>query len=426
MGKNSSTGLPPAAGQNPSLPTLTLGQAERMAIRNNPRVTVGKLLAMAQRERVGVTRSAELPLLNADVTGVDAANGTRLSAGALTASRMITHAGAGAQLTQLIYDFGHTRNLVLSQKLHAQASNASALATTEEIVLATDQAFYNALTAQALLEVAKQTVKTRQTTDNQVRQMTQNKLKSTLDLTFADVDLSQAQLLRLNAQDNADASMAVLDDVLGLDTNAEFRLEDKHGAAPPPPPSVQPLIREALAQRPDLQALNYDTQSAMKYAHAERDQMLPSISAAGTLGTVPVRTDAYYTANWWGAVGGNVRIPLFNGLLYWSQAKEARYREQAAAQNSRDLRDRIVRDVQTSWLETHTAWQRLAVTAQLANEANLALRLATTRYRLGLSSIVELSQAQLQQTSAAIQATSAMYEYRLSLATLRYEEGIAP
>jgi outer membrane protein len=117
---------------------------------------------------------------------------------------------------------------------------------------------------------------------------------------------------------------------------------------------------------------------------------------------------------------------VFNGFLYLSQAHEAKYRAQAAGENARDLRDRIVRDVRTSWLQANNNWQRMTVTAQLVKQANLALALAQTRYKLGLSSIVELSQAQLQQTSAQIQDTSARYQYRLSLSTLNYEMGVAP
>ena len=67
-----------------------------------------------------------------------------------------------------------------------------------------------------------------------------------------------------------------------------------------------------------------------------------------------------------------------------------------------------------------------SVTAELLKEANLALKLAQTRYQLGLSSIVELSQAQYQQTDAAIGNTDAQYQYRLSLATLNYQIGATP
>ena len=189
---------------------------------------------------------------------------------------------------------------------------------------------------------------------------------------------------------------------------------------------MEPLIQTALQQRPDLQALSYDTQSAQKFARAQWDQLLPTISAAGTAGIIPVHPGTYYIANWWGAIGGNINIPIFNGFLYVSEAKEARYRAQAASEDSRDLRDRIVRDVRTSWLQANMSWQRMAVTAQLVKQANLAMNLAQTRYKLGLSSIVELSQAQLQQTSAQIQDTSARYQYRLSLSTLNYEMGATP
>jgi outer membrane protein len=256
--------------------------------------------------------------------------------------------------------------------------------------------------------------------------MTQNKLKSTLDLSFADVNLSQAKLLLLDAQNNADATMAALDAVLGLDRQVTYSLVDTTAQLNPPPPSVDPLIQLGLQQRPDLQALNYDQQAALKNRTAARDQLFPTISAGGTAGTVPVRPDQYYTNNWWGAIGVNVNIPVFNGFLYNAQAREAQIRAEAAGEQSRDLRNNIVRDIRTSWLAANTAFQRVSVTDELLKQANLALTLAQTRYKLGLSSIVELSQAQLQQTDAAIGNTNARYQYRLALATLNYQTGATP
>jgi outer membrane protein len=407
-------------------PRLTRPEAEQLAIKNNPRVTMGQLMAKAQHQVVREARSAELPTLTGSITAMKAEDASRISAGSLTASRLLEHAGAGATLSQLITDFGRTRNLVASQKFQERAQNARALATTEDVIMATDQAFYNALEAQAMLKVAQQNVETRQTTDKQVNQMTANKLKSTLDRSFADVNLSQSKLLLLDAQNNADATMAALDAVLGLDHSVTYELEEESAALDAPPAAVNRLVQSALSQRPDLQALNYNQQAEVKQAHAQRDQMLPSISALGTAGSVPIRPQQYYTANWWGGVGVNMNIPIFNGFLYSAQAKEASIRAQAASEQSRDLRDRIVRDVRTSWLAANAAYQRVAVTADLLKQANLALNLAETRYKLGLSSIVELSQAQYQQTDAAMGNTNAQYQYRLALANLNYEMGVAP
>lgn len=405
---------------------LTLIDAEQMAIKNNPRVSVGRLLALAQHQVVRESRSALLPTATAAITAVDAENGSRISAGSLTASRLFEHAGAGGGFTQLITDFGKTGNLIASSKLQEKAQNANALATTEDIVIATDQAFFNALQAQALLKVAEQNVATRQTTETQVSELTKNKLKSTLDQSFADVNLSQAKLLMLDAQNNADSTMAALDAVLGLDKQIKYVLDDDQTALQPPPPNADQLTQLALRQRPDLQALNYSQQAAVKFSHAQRDQMLPSISAVGTVGSVPIRPAQYYLTNWWGGVGVNMNIPIFNGFLYSAQAKEASVRAQAASEQSRDLRDKIVCDVRTAWLAANTAYQRVAVSDELLKEANLALSLAQTRYQLGLSSIVELSQAQFQQTDAAIGNADAKFQYRLALATLSYQTGANP
>jgi len=298
--------------------------------------------------------------------------------------------------------------------------------TAKDIVLAADQAFFNALQAQALLKVAEQNVSTRQTTETQISELTKNKLKSTLDLSFADVNLSQAKLLLLDAEGNVESTMAALDAVLGLDRQTTYDLVQDDAAVQAPPTDADQLLQLAFQQRPDLQALTYNQQAAVKFSHAQRDQMLPSISAAGTAGIVPIRPAAYYLTNWWGAIGVNMNIPVFNGFLYSAQAKEASIRAQAASEQSRDLRDRIARDVRTAWLAANTAYQRVAVTDELLREANLALSLAQTRYRLGLSSIVELSQAQFQQTDAAIGNTDAQYQYRLALATLNYQTGANP
>lgn len=413
---------------------LTRADAEQLALKNNPRISVGRLLALAQHQIYRETRAAKLPTLNGSITGVDANEGSRIGAGALTASRLLEHAGGGATVTQLITDFGRTTNLVSYSKLLEKAQNANALATTEDIVLATDQAFYNALQAQALLKVAQQTVTTRGSVQHQIDELTKNKLKSGLDLSFADVNLSQAKLLQLDAQNNVDSTIAALTAVLGFDKQVQYELTEEQTQLPSPPPDVDVLINTALQQRPDLQALTYDQQAAEKFRRAQRDLLLPSINALGIAGVTPARPDCisgtcspnFFTSSWYGAIGVNMSIPIFNGFLFSAQASEAKLRAQAANQNTRDLRDQVVRDVRTAWLAANTAFQRVGVAAELAKEADLSLNLAQGRYQLGLGSIVELSQAQLQQTDAAIGYVNAQYQYRLALSTLNFEIGVQP
>jgi outer membrane protein len=416
--------VPPPS--TPFGPRLTRSDAEKMALAHNPHVSVSRLLALAQHQVVRENRSVDYPQLGASLTAVDSIDASRIASGELNSSRLFTKAGGGMDFRQLITDFGRTSNLVGSAKLQEDAQKANALASQEDIILATDQAFYNALQAQALLQVANQTVNTRQTTQGQINQMTRNNLRSTLDLAIANVDLSQSQLLELDAKSNADAAMAALDEVLGLDHPVNYTLVDDTKSTPPPPADETTLQSLALKQRPDLQSLNYNQQAEQRFSRAQRDQLFPRISAVGTVGDTPVRVARYYTSGVDGAIGANISIPVFNGFLYTAQAKEAGLRAQAAGEQARVLQDRIVRDVHTAWLQAATDFQRITVSQQLLDQANLSLNLAQTRYKLGLSSIVELSQAQLQQTQAAISFTNSQYQYRLSLSVLNFQTGVAP
>lgn len=419
---------PPPA--NTGAPTLTRTQAEQLALKNNPRITESALLARAQYQVVTENRASNLPSLTGDITGMKSEEASRISSGSLTASRLLDHVGAGVTLSQLITDFGRTRNLIATASFQAHAADANNLATREEIVLATDFAFYNALEAQATLEVARSTVAARANVNDQVGALTASKLKSTLDQSFAQVNLSQAQLLQIDAQSQSDAAMAALNEVLGNPTDQQFQLVDDTGKLPPVPPSVDDTIQQAMQQRPDLQALRLTHESDLRFARAQRDQLFPTISALGVAGYTPWdpnnTTTNYFQQSWYGAAGVNLSVPIFEGFRYHAEAKEAAYRAQASDQRTRQLTDVIARDVRTAWLNANTGLQRISVTDQLLNEANTALSLAQTRYQLGLSSIVELSQAQLQQTQAQIANANARFQYEADLAALRFQTGTQP
>ena len=287
--------------------------------------------------------------------------------------------------------------------------------------MAVDQAFYNALQAQALLKVADQTVNSRQLVSDQISALAKSKLKSDLDMSFANVNLSQAQLLQLDAENNAQAALASLSAVLGYPRLQDITLVEETELTAPPAEDADQLITEAFNRRPELLALGYQSESDQKFRNATRDQSLPTVSALGAIGDTPIRDSRLST--WYGAVGVNVQIPVFNGFLFSARTHEADLRAQATTQRLLDLRNRIARDVRSTWLNARTAYQRLSVNAQLLDQANRALDLSQTRYKLGLGSIVELSQAQLQQTQAQIGNTQAGYEYRLSLSELRYQTG---
>ena len=420
----SGTSLPSPKAGEPLV--LSRQQAEKLALANNPRIRVSQLIAKVQHQAVRERRADELPNLNGNLTAVAANDGSRISSGALTASRLLEHAGGGVQLSQLITDFGRTPNLVASAKLQEKARLADADASRLDIVLATDQVFYQIIESQETLKVASQTVSARQALADQVGALASSKLRSDLDLSFAQVNLSQSKLLQLDAENNLDASKAALIALLGFDHPVDVQLVDDTGPLPALASDPQALLAQAIQNRPDLAALNYSEQAARKFSKAQRDQLLPSISALGAVGGTPTGSAQYFSSDWYGAIGGNVSVPIFNGFRYAAQASEAAFQAQAASEQTRALRDQVARDVRTAWLNANSAMQRVTVTAELLKQADTALELAKTRYDLGLSSIVELSQAELQQTEAAIGNANARSQYNFAVSTINFQTGVQP
>ncbi len=409
---------PPPPGPPQQGRTLTLAQAEAIALKNNPQISIGKLRALVARQYVREARSALLPNAYLSVTGVDSNPGSRLAAGALNNPILFPRAAAGATVGQLITDFGRTSNLLSSSEYQAKAEDQNAAATIAQVLLAVDQAFYNALETEALVLVAKQTVDSRQLLVDKVQALTDAKLKSELDLSFTKVDLGRGKLLLLEAQNNYQTSLAGLSAILGYPDEQNFQLVEEPAAIAPPAPEVLPLIQLALQRRPEVTALQEQVESAKQFGSAEHDLWRPTVSALGVVGEAPVRDNRI--PNWYGAVGVNINIPVFNGFLYNARAKAADLQTDVNRQKLTDLRNNIARDVRNAWQDTYRAYQRLSVTQQLREQASLALDLAQARYNLGLGSIVEFSQAELQKTEADIADTDAKYQYRLSQIVVAY------
>ncbi len=399
---------------------LTLAEAQRLAVQNNPQYGAARLTASAAHQVPAEIRSNYFPTASGSLTGVGADSGSRIAAGALNNPVLYNRIGTGFTVNQLFADFGRTRNLIESSQFRAQAQDQASETTRADIVLATTRAYFAVLRATAVLNVARQTVAARQLVSEQVTALEANRLKSTLDVSFANVNLADARLLLASAENELHSTEAELAAAMGLPAQTQFALSEE--AMPPAPsPQVDPLIQQAMQNRPELKDARLQQIAAERFAKAEHALYYPSIGAAGTMGLAPVAEAAVPSR--YGAAGVNVNIPVFNGGLFKARETEAELRAQAAAQSANDLANRITRDVRVAYLAQQTAYQRLSLTNQLLQQAQLALDLSQSRYALGLSSIVELSQAQLNLTSAQIAVASAKYDYQSQCAFVQFQIG---
>ena len=408
-----------------SPPLLTLQQAEDIAVKNHPQIQAAQNEVNYANQQIVVNRALYYPNITGDLTGTQGNNLSRIGAGDLSASRLFDREGQGVVIRQLITDSGRTPNLVASSRYEAQAAAQNSQATRYTVLLDVNRAYFDVLHAQAVVKVAEQTVSARQLLDNQVTELARNKLRSQLDVSFADVNVSEAKLLLLRAQDSVQSSFASLGRALGSDQPGNYQLADEP-LPPAPPATADTLVMQAIANRPELASLRASRDAAYRFAEAEKDLSRPTVSAVAVGGYIPyINTPpASPIPPEYEGVGANVTIPIFNGHLFSARREAAYQRAMESDQRLRDLQQQISRDVRIAWASANDAYQRIDVTAQFLRQASLALQLAQGRYDLGLSSIVELTQSQLNVTEAEIENLNAKYDYQTQYAALQFTLGL--
>jgi outer membrane protein len=399
---------------------LSLHEAEERAVKSNPAILAATYSAQAADQTVYEARSVYFPSVIGSVTGAQAEQGTRIAAGGLNNPTILDRFAGGLSVGQLITDFGRTSALVQSYDFRADTQREAADARRADVIVEVNRAYFNTLRAQAVERVAEETVKARQLVVDQVTALAASGLKSGLDLSFAKVNLSEGRLLLVQAQNDVQAAFTRLSAAMGSQQPTEYQLADEPLPSEPSADSG-PLVAQALRERADLASQRSARQAADRFAASEGALWRPSISAIGAVGAAPYRQIGLNSR--YSALGINLSLPLTNGGLLSARHAEAALRASAEEQHLHDLENVIARDVRTAWLDAQASFRRLEVAEELRANAADAADLAQSRYEIGLSSIVELSQAQLNKTRADIERAQAQYDCQIRMANLKYQTG---
>ena len=409
--------------QSAPVPTsLTLAQAEELAMKNQPRIQAAQLRTKAYQERVRQSRSGLLPTLAFNATGVRVADtGTSTAAGAITTSSISNRFAYGGNFTQLITDFGRTSSLVNSARSAAEAQGAVATLTRAQIRLNVRDAYYQVLGAEAVLRAAREAQGNRELISRQVGALSQSQLRSTLDVNFAGVLESEAELAVVQAESLVHQRRDQLTTAMGEQQTVTSPLAEETlpNALPPDPNS---FLVQAQQDRADLNALRLQQNAANQFANAERKLSYPTLNVIGAAGELPFHDHTLHDS--YAAGGFNLNIPILNGGLFSARRNEAQLEASARNRDVDEARLEVTQQVRDAWYQADEAFRSLAVTSRLVGQSREALHLAQARYDSGLGSIVELNEAQLNEFSAEITAAGATYTYLSRRAALDFATGL--
>jgi outer membrane protein len=406
----------------PDSSTLTLAQAESIAIANQPLILAAQLRARAAAQRIHEARSGLMPTIAFNATGAGVADtGAATAAGALTTSSVSDRFAYGGTLTQLVTDFGRTNALIGSERSLAEAQRDQTTLTGAQIRLNVRRAYFQVLGAEAVLHAAREAQANRQLVLRQIGALAQSQLRSTLDVSFAGVLESEAELAVVRAESLVQQQRVGLATSMGQTQPITATLaEEALPAQLPPDPSS--FLAQANAQRADLSAAISRQQAASHFADAERRLSYPTLNALGAAGEIPYHDHTLHDN--YAAIGFNLNIPIFNGGLFAARRDEASLEATARNRDVDEIKLEVNQQVRNEWYQANEAYRSLDVTARLVAQSKEALRLAQARYQAGLGSIVELNEAQLSETSAEITAAGADYDYLTRRAELDYAAGL--
>jgi outer membrane protein len=402
---------------------MTLNDAETAALANQPRMLAAQLRARAYAERIREARSGFLPTVGFNATGVRVADtGTSTAAGNITTSSVSDRFAYGGSLSQLVTDFGRTSALVGSARSTAEAQSDLATLTHAQVRLNVREAYYQVLAAEAVLRAAQAAQANRQLVARQLSTLAQSELRSTLDVNFVNVLESEAELAVVRAQSTVAQQRTRLATAMGLQQPVTAALSDVIPSSEALPATPDDLLQQAKTQRADLSAAQAQQHAAQEFASSEKRLSYPTLNVLAAAGEVPYHDHTLHDD--YAAAGFNLNIPIFNGGLYSARRAEADLEANARTRDVQQLQLEVGEQVRDAWYQADEAYRSLDVTARLVAQSKEALRLAQDRYDAGLGSIVELNEAQLNETSAEITAAGATYTYLARRAELDFAAGL--
>jgi len=415
----------PSAPQEPAS-FLGLRQAVETTLKAHPILQEADATLKASTARTEQTRSLYYPQVYADA--VSAAGAARIN------GRFITPAGGliqpnlsqytlGVVASQRLYDFGYTQNLVESSKLAERAQSEDLNARRAFVVLGVERAYFNSLKRRRLVQIAEETVRERGIIKSQVEALYRQQLKSKLDLDLVQVELTNAEALLVKARNDLKASFAELNRAMGVAGRDEYILEDIPIGIRPVR-ALESLIAESLSH-PEVKRARELAASAEARAQALKRQYLPTVSAvasAGNFDTFDPHRSGSRTGGWW-AAGATVSLPLFTGFLIENQVREATAQQAAAQAGTLNIEQALTQQVTNAYLDTISFAQQIKLAEEQVRTAQEALQLARQRYRLGLGSVVEVTQSEVALTGAQTRLAESQYDYKIAEVTLAYAVG---
>ena len=399
--------------------SLSIDLATKIALENNPSIKIAYSNVDYSNASLRLSRSNYFPLLSIIGSASRTEGAFVFNPSFPPRDQQYNNYTAGFQLQQLIYDFGRTSNKVSASGDLVSSSLCDLKSATEDLIMVVEINCYTYLQAQYLEKVDREALAQTEEHLKLAEAFYKAGTQPEYDVTKAQVDVANAKLNLIHSQNQIKVSKLLLENSLGVKIPNEFIISDslKYDSLKI---SIDSVKSVALDNRTDLKSLQLKLAAQKSLVLSVWSQNLPSISAFGNYNWNGFNFPLY--SRW--SAGINLSIPIFQGFSVSAQVQQAESQEKNIEASIEQLTLSILSEVQENYLAVIDAENRIAAAKQLVLQAEENFRLATQRYKAGVGSATEITDAQLALSNARYSNIQANYDYLTSLVRLKRSMGL--
>ena len=391
---------------------MTLDKCIELALGNNPQINAAFHDILASDARIKQVWANYFPQLSWQ-TGYTKIKQLQLS-DALGRNLTFNYYILGqVTLQQMLYDFGVTQNQATIKRLDYEAYKTTLSATINDVIYQTKDAYFNLLFAFENRRVAEDTVKKFEMFYNQAKAFYEIGMNPKVDVTIAEVNLSNAKLQLIQADNAVNLAVAKLNNVMGVPFIDNYNVQERLKYQPVDV-TFNKSVEIARDARPELKLAELKVESANQTMKLVKKSYFPTLSVEGQY----QRGGKSWNSNYGYNIGGYLNFPTINGMLIKNEIKEARYLYDKEIANAKNTQNSIYLEIQNAYLTLEEKKNQMPVAILGVKQAKENYELSYGRYRVGEASPTELKDAQINYQQAQLTYYNALYQYNSSKAAL--------
>jgi outer membrane protein TolC len=306
--------------------------------------------------------------------------------------------------------------------LNERAESRGIKTARDLVVLVSVSLYLEAVTAANRIDVARAQQDTAQALFQQASDLKTSGLVAGVDVLRAQVQIQNQRQRSIVAQNDFEKAKLRLARAIGLPAGQQFTLTDTVPYAPLAEVTIEDMLARAYESRADYLAARDRLEAAEATRRAAGAELLPTLHLDANYGTIGQSTsDSHPTYT----VGATVRLPLFEVGRAQARRAEGDALLQRRRTELEDVKGQVDTEVRSSLLDVRAAAQQLEAAQTTVTLAKQELEQARDRFDAGVTSNIEVTQAQESVASASETYVTALYAHNVAKASLACAVGLA-